>query len=51
MTNPEKQAFATSTDYFERPITVGEKVYATYSDFMNAYEQFPDDEEYGDEEY
>ena len=47
----EEQTFATNTDCFERPITVREKVYATYSEFMEACEQYPDDEEYEDEEY
>ena len=51
MTKLENQAFVISNDYFERPIAIRDKVYANYSEFMNAFEQYPDDEEYEDEEY
>ena len=47
----EEETFATNTDFFERPIRVGETVHSTYSKFMEACEQYPDDDEYEDEEY
>ena len=51
MNNLENQDYVISNDYFERPITIKDKVYANYSEFMEACEQYPDDDEYENKEY